>query len=270
MASIWDSSKPRKKSAKTKPTGYEGNTKQLLDLSQTYASPRALRAMRVQAEINRSKKNGALPTVEEIQLRQNLTEKAAISFIGSMKRAIKQSASPVPKPVISTMPPIAAALLIDQIEKSPAEILPPEDPQFEAISLSDLAELPVTPPAFSPASNASNLHESLQKIRSRYGDEIRIRGEQTTVKEGFIYIVVHPSFAGWVKAGMTIDYEMRLGVYNVCDPLSRFEFTALKWVPDRRQAERDLLISLNGCATEMRGEWVKLDPIVANEILKLI
>jgi hypothetical protein len=36
---------------------------------------------------------------------------------------------------------------------------------------------------------------------------------------------------------MTIDYELRLIVFNVSEPLSRFRFSAVYWALDRRKAE---------------------------------
>ncbi len=98
----------------------------------------------------------------------------------------------------------------------------------------------------------------LADIRKRYGDEIRQRGEQTSAKEGFVYLVTNPCFQGWVKAGMTIDYELRLGVYNTSDPLCQFGYARLAWTPDRREAERLLLTSLQRTAVETRGEWFRM------------
>lgn len=65
-----------------------------------------------------------------------------------------------------------------------------------------------------------------------------------------MYLVTHPLFGGRVKAGMTMDFEVRLGVYNVSDPLSRFEYLAVKWVPNRRQAEIKLLARLAATKTQ--------------------
>ena len=58
---------------------------------------------------------------------------------------------------------------------------------------------------------------------------------------------------------MTIDYEQRLSTYNTSDPLSRFEYAELAWVPDRRNAERVLLAALQEITDETRGEWFRSD-----------
>jgi len=69
---------------------------------------------------------------------------------------------------------------------------------------------------------------------------------------------------------MTIDYELRIGTYNVSDPLSRFELSAVKWVFDRRQAEKKLIKTLGELALEMRGEWAKIELVVALSVLEIL
>jgi T5orf172 domain len=100
---------------------------------------------------------------------------------------------------------------------------------------------------------------ALQKIRLQHGIEIRKHGEQTAIQEGFVYLVQHPLFEGWVKAGMTIDFELRLATYNVADPLSRFSMSRLKWTENRRQAEINLMEALSRVADQRSGEWFEVD-----------
>ena len=57
---------------------------------------------------------------------------------------------------------------------------------------------------------------------------------------------------------MTIDYELRLGAYNISDPRSRFEYVKLAWTQDRRIMERTLLKVLELNAGEARGEWFRI------------
>lgn len=104
----------------------------------------------------------------------------------------------------------------------------------------------------------SLLAVTLEAVRGLAGEELKIKGEQVSLSEGFIYILTHENYSGWVKAGMTIDYEMRLAVYNTSDPLCRFEFKALRPVPRRREAEQFLLSRLADKAEEQRGEWFKM------------
>ena len=106
----------------------------------------------------------------------------------------------------------------------------------------------------------------LKRMRLQYRDEILVKGEQTSAKEGFIYLVEHPMFEGWVKAGMAFDYELRIATYNVSDPLSRFKLTRVKWVPHRRNAEKELLEAMSLVSTMSQGEWFKIDSEAAYSV----
>lgn len=239
MPSIWNPISAKKRAPKS--AGYEGNAEQLLEYALAHPSPRALRALRVEAEVKRARKEGALPTVAEIQARHNFTEEAAQSFIQSVQRSMRRKFSPE-----------------SIVEKPKPELDPFSNSQFGTTQSSS------TMPNAVPAA----LKAILQDIRTRYSDEIRIHGEQTSVREGFVYIVTHPCFGGWVKAGMTIDFELRMGTYNISDPLSRFKLTAVKWVIDRRLAENQLLKALSERAQEMRGEWARIESVVALSVLE--
>ena len=243
MPSIWKPISP--KMGKKTAGSYEGNAGQLLDYGNTHTSPRALRTLRVNAEVNLAHKKGRVATLPEIQARHNFTEEAAQSFLRSVQRVMRSKATN--KLPAGGKRPAPAPTLISNPTPVPAQV-----PVLELIT----QEGP-----------AAALRERLQDIRARYGDEIRVRGEQTSAREGFVYLVTHPCFEGWVKAGMTIDYELRMAAYNVSDPLSRFELAAARWMPSRREAEQRLLAELSEHAQEVRGEWVRMELATAKESL---
>ena len=266
MPSIWTNS-PKKKRAR-KGDDYEGNAGQLLDYAVTHTSPRALRKLRVAAEISRARKEGQLASITDIQARHNFTEDAAQSFLRSVKRAMQSN------PVANTKVTVALkgwgprqGLTTDILPSPVVKVdptSPPSQPAPPKVPEPYQPELTEQSPIGTPG---ATLHAILQDIRARYGDEIRTRGEQTSALEGFVYLVVHPCFEGWVKAGMTIDYELRMAAYNVSDPMSRFSLVAARWVVDRREAERRLLYVLSEHAHEMRGEWARLELITAQTAL---
>jgi hypothetical protein len=143
--------------------------------------------------------------------------------------------------------------------KSGFELALPEEPHFPSeMTQVGPQSIPVVDDL--PLSHDFQIaHTVLQKIRLQHGFEIRQHGEQTAIQEGFVYLVQHPLFAGWVKAGMTVDFELRMATYNVADPLSRFVMSRVKWAENRRQAEIALMEAL-GCVAEQRnGEWFKMD-----------
>jgi len=118
----------------------------------------------------------------------------------------------------------------------------------------------ITQPVKAPVRIVPTLSDRLATIRAKYGDEIRIRGEQVKFLEGFVYLLVNPSFPGWIKVGMTIDYEKRLRAYNIPnDPHQAFTFITVKWTHDRRSHEKELLGRFAGVADRSNGEWFKIE-----------
>lgn len=235
--SLWGKPRPGKKK-KGKDSGYEGGAEKLLQFGDTHTGPRELERLKIETELRKWGNAGRPPTVIEIQQRYNYTEEFAQKFL----RKLEKARNPVPK----KRPP-----------KAPMLALPSKD------AVSPVPEVGVAGAGYRdgvavPTAEVQ-LKAVLEDIRRRYGDEMRQKGEQTSAREGFVYLVTHPCFGGWVKGGMTIDYELRLGMYNTSDPLSRFEYAELTWAPDRRKAERELLAALQEIADETRGEWSRID-----------
>ena len=105
-----------------------------------------------------------------------------------------------------------------------------------------------------------SLKDRLDSIRLRYSTEIGKHGEQVKIDEGFIYLVENPSFPGWVKVGMTVDYEKRLKSYNIPnDPHQAFSFIKVRWVENRRKRESEKLELFAEFAEQFRGEWFKIE-----------
>lgn len=225
--------------------GYESNAERVLEHSLAHPSPRALHAARVKAEVKLVHKQGRPSTTAEVQSRHSFTEEAAQKLLSAVARALRKPEKP--------------DILTKATQKKAIHLAPAAPPPAPA-------NVPDVRTNVSATSVQAQLAVVLADIRRRYEVEIRTKGEQTSVKEGFVYLVIHPSFEGWVKAGMTIDYELRLATYNVADPLSRFELKATKWVADRRNAEKKLLERLRQAAGEMRGEWAHIELMEAVKI----
>ena len=102
------------------------------------------------------------------------------------------------------------------------------------------------------------LDDHLRIIRQQIEDEKTIEGEQTTIKEGFVYLISNPNWNGWIKAGMTTDYESRISTYNIYDPTHSFSYIDIKWSSDRKYAENHLLNVLSIHSRERKGEWFRI------------
>lgn len=109
------------------------------------------------------------------------------------------------------------------------------------------------------SANEDILRRKLLENRERYKDEIRLHGEQTSIKEGFVYVIENCSYPGWVKVGMAFDYEKRLSVYNQYDPERRYAIKGLRWTPDRRSMETRILTEMGKHADKRSGEWFNID-----------
>lgn len=232
--SLWSDKKSiaRKKES----SDYEGGAEKLLQFAETHSSPRQLERLKLRAELRKWDMEQRPPTVAEIQQRYNLTEQYADKFI---KKLVKERTQASKKPTPRNLKPADVALGAEPHAASEQE-------------------RKVEAEADRQRNDPAQLSVILEDIRSRYGDEIRQKGEQTAVQEGFIYLVTNPWFQGWVKAGMTIDYELRLGAYNTSDPLTSFDYVRLAWTPNRRAAESELLTALGQAADERRGEWFRM------------
>lgn len=198
--------------------------------------------------------SGNWPDLKTLQTRYQINEAEAKKLLAAAKRyrlKLKKDAQALEAARAERR------AMLEPVVRTPAAPPSPEPPgSTPAAPLITPIPTPAPEPVVSPA--PPGLDQILAGIRDKYGEEIRKRGEQTTIPEGFVYLVTHPLFDGWVKAGMTIDFEVRLGIYNVSDPLSRFRYEALKWVPDRRQAETRLLERLADEADSQAGEWFEM------------
>ncbi len=230
----------------TKKTGnYRGNIGTIMASDFALYHGREDHRKRIPNIVRSIGKTGITPTASELARRYSITAEEAKKLLTAVKRQL---------PKIRT-----DALVQEQVHTERQVVRSPQVSVHET-SASDegqaVPENPVMP----------HMTTILTDIRNRYGDEIRAHGEQTAISEGFVYLVEHELFVGWVKAGMTIDFETRLCTYNVSDPFSRFRFITLQWVKNRRKAELHLLKLLAEGSAEQAGEWFRIGTSEAKDI----
>lgn len=88
--------------------------------------------------------------------------------------------------------------------------------------------------------------------------------------EGYIYLLIHPLFSGWVKCGMAKDLKKRLSVYNTGDPLKRFSFLCHKKVKCRKTSENTLIKIFFNVSDEKSEEWFKVDLNKAKDLFNMV
>lgn len=120
-----------------------------------------------------------------------------------------------------------------------------------------------------PVRVVPTLDERLRLLRDKHSAEIKVRGEHSKFLEGFLYILNNPAFPGWVKVGMTIDYDKRIRSYNIPnDPHQKFAYLKIKWTTNRRAAESAMLEKFGSISLEQKGEWFRIDKNTALSIFE--
>lgn len=83
------------------------------------------------------------------------------------------------------------------------------------------------------------------------------------IKQGYVYAITNPAWPHWVKVGMAVDSEDRCRSYQTSSPFRDFRVEFSVFCEDRAKAEREVHKALEEVATERRGEWFKIDTLIA-------
>jgi hypothetical protein len=90
-----------------------------------------------------------------------------------------------------------------------------------------------------------------------------------TSPEGQVYIITNPAWEGWVKVGMAVDAEDRLGGYQTSSPYRDYTLVYTVDTPDRRATEAETHNRLADIF-EQRNEWFKCDVEIAKRWLDAV
>lgn len=96
-----------------------------------------------------------------------------------------------------------------------------------------------------------------EELRAIYAES---DSRQAGIRRGFVYIIIHPLFEGWVSVGRSIDPIRRLSDYNRGDPFRRYILWESVYFEDRLAAEIKIHSVLAGVADARRGEWFRCSP----------
>ena len=87
--------------------------------------------------------------------------------------------------------------------------------------------------------------------------------------QGQVYIITNPAWEGWVKVGMAVDAEDRLGGYQTSSPYRDYTLVYTVDTPDRRATEAETHNRLADIF-EQRNEWFKCDVEIAKRWLDAV
>jgi len=84
---------------------------------------------------------------------------------------------------------------------------------------------------------------------------------QAAVKQGFVYVITHPSWPGYVKIGRAFDPQSRLNGYQTGCPHRAYELKHSVYFHNCVKAEKEMHMRLAPLRQE--GEWFALNAAVA-------
>ena len=97
-----------------------------------------------------------------------------------------------------------------------------------------------------------------KKIKvSREAKTIETIRSRTNERSGWVYLIDHPFFPGWIKIGSTLNTDERLGSYQTYAPEGEYRLIDRVFSKDRRKLElavHEALAPLRG-----NGEWFRVN-----------
>lgn len=88
---------------------------------------------------------------------------------------------------------------------------------------------------------------------------------RTDVKDGFVYLITHPSWPQFVKIGCAINPESRLKDYQTYCPRRAFRLEHYVYTKDRRELE-EIMHSIFAYE-RVEGEWFRVELKIAKRVL---
>jgi hypothetical protein len=96
-------------------------------------------------------------------------------------------------------------------------------------------------------------------------DYVTATKAQATEKRGFVYIISHPRFNGYIKIGRAFDPESRLRGYQTGCPERAYQLDYAVYFEDCHQVENDIHALLSD--SRAQGEWFAMPQHVAVNII---
>ncbi len=91
---------------------------------------------------------------------------------------------------------------------------------------------------------------------------------ESTDKRGFVYIITHPAFPGYVKIGRAFDAEQRTRQYQTHCPTRSYELYDAVYFSDCYFAEQEIHARLSCLRAE--GEWYTMTAVQARSAIETL
>ena len=87
------------------------------------------------------------------------------------------------------------------------------------------------------------------------------------IKEGYIYAISNPAWAGWIKIGMAVDADDRLQNYQTSSPFRDYHIEAKIFTTDKKKLEEIAHKEASKLGVKL-GEWFKINKLQAIALIK--
>ena len=87
------------------------------------------------------------------------------------------------------------------------------------------------------------------------------------IKEGYIYAISNPAWAGWIKIGMAVDADDRLANYQTSSPFRDYHIEAKQYTTDKKKLEEIAHKEAAKLGVQL-GEWFKIGKLQAISLIK--
>lgn len=122
-----------------------------------------------------------------------------------------------------------------------------------------------------PSEVRAKIRRTARRLQELGVDFSTAARNELTNREGFIYVISHPSWPQYVKIGRAFDPESRLRGYQTGCPLREYELQHAVYFTDCHDAEKAIHERL--AHKQMKGEWFALsisDAVYAINVIKEI
>lgn len=110
----------------------------------------------------------------------------------------------------------------------------------------------------------------LEAVRNRHRLELEgLNNKQSSIKEGFVYIISNVAWPGMKKVGSAIDPEKRLDNYQTYDPYRGYVLEYYQYADDRRFLERRVQQDLVALKVHGSDEWFACTLEQAKSVMEL-
>lgn len=111
-----------------------------------------------------------------------------------------------------------------------------------------------------------SIRQAARRLHSQDVEFTSAASQVDSSPDGFVYIITHPAFPGYVKIGMAVDVESRLSSFQTGCPRRAYRCNFAIYTANRRETEAAIHKHLAHRRAE--GEWFLISKTEARAVLE--